>query len=130
MAKILKDVASKAVKATKRGPSAGKGAGKGGMDLQLFAEGAGKSVFKSQELLDSHYMKHASEFGNITKEQYLKGAQNLTNPGGNILTKARSNGDILFYNKSTNEFAVKASDGTIRTYFKPTDGIDYFNRQK
>jgi hypothetical protein len=44
MAKILKDVASKAVKATKRGPSAGKGAGKGGMDLQLFAEGAGKVI--------------------------------------------------------------------------------------
>jgi hypothetical protein len=43
MAKILEDVASKAVKATKRGPSAGKGTGKGGMDLQLFAEGAGSA---------------------------------------------------------------------------------------
>jgi len=99
--------------------------------MKFTVKGAGKNVFKSQELLDSHYTKHASEFGNITKDQYLKGAQNLTNsnPGGNILTKARPNGDALFYNKATNEFAVKASDGTIRTYFKPTDGINYFNRQ-
>ena len=48
------------------------------------------------------------------------------------MTKTRANGDILFYNKATNtnEFAVKAPDGIIRTYFKPTDGINYFNSQK
>jgi len=33
------------------------------------------------------------------------------------------------YKKSTNEFAVKGKDGTVRTYFKPTDGINYFNKQ-
>jgi RHS repeat-associated protein len=91
-----------------------------------YSEGTGKAGFKTQELLDSHFEKHAAEFGNITKEQYLKGAQDLVSskPGGNILTKTRSNGDILFYNKANNEFAVKASDETIRTYFKPTDGVD------
>jgi pyocin large subunit-like protein len=95
------------------------------------ADGAGKNAFKSQELLDSHYAKHVGEFGNVTKDQYLKGAQNLvnSNSGGNILTKPRTNGDTLFYNKATNEFAVKASDGTIRTYFKPTDGINH-NRSR
>ncbi|MFT4008235.1 MAG: hypothetical protein QM683_22430, partial [Lacrimispora sp.] len=99
---------------------------------KVAVKGTGKTVFKTQELLDSHYAKHASEFGKITKGQYLKSAQNLVNqkPGGNILTKTRSNGDVLFYNKANNEFAIKASDGTIRTYFKPSDGIDYFYRQK
>ena len=80
--------------------------------------------------MDSHYAKHGSEFGNITKDQYLKGAQDLVNSNGtNILTKTRANGDVVFYNKVTNEFAVKTSDGVIRTYFKPTDGVDYFYRQ-
>lgn len=87
--------------------------------------------FKSQELLDSHFKKHAGEFGNITKEQYLKGAQDLlkSKPGGDILIKTRVNGDRLVYNKATNEFATKTKDGVIRTYFKPTDGLEYFNRQ-
>jgi len=94
-------------------------------------KGTSKTGFKTQQLLDSHFKKHAAEFGNITKQQYLKGAQDLVSskPGGNILTKVRPNGDTIFYNKATNEFAVKTSDGIIRTYFKPTDGINYFNRQ-
>ncbi|MBO8172923.1 MAG: hypothetical protein H0Z33_13670 [Bacillaceae bacterium] len=67
------------------------------------------------------------EFGNITKDQYLQGARNLVSstPGGNILTKTRTNGDKLVYNKATNEFGVVSKDGVLRTYFKPKDGIDY-----
>lgn len=108
--------------------TAGSSSKKGGSDA---TKGTSKTGFKTQELLDSHFEKHAAEFGNITKQQYLKGAQDLVSskPGGNILTKVRPNGDTIFYNKATNEFAVKTSDGIIRTYFKPTDGINYFNRQ-
>lgn len=84
--------------------------------------------------MDSHYQKHIinqSEYGNITKEQYLKKAQEFVSsmPGEDILTKTRLNGDILYYNKLTNDFAVKTKDGIIRTFFKPTNGINYFNRQ-
>jgi pyocin large subunit-like protein len=90
--------------------------------------------FASEKLLRSHYIKHVvkqKEFGNITIDEYLEGARKLINskPGGNILTKTRSNGDILFYNQSTNEFAVVTKDGVIRTYFKPKEGIKYFKRQ-
>ena len=31
--------------------------------------------------------------------------------------------------EETNEFVVVSTDGYIRTYFNPSDGIDYFNRQ-
>lgn len=97
-------------------------------------KGTGEAEFKTQDLLDEHFEKHVvkqGEFGNITKEQYLKGAQDLINskPGGDILTKTRINGDTVFYNKETNEFAIRTRDGTIRTYFKPSDGLEYFNRQ-
>ena len=90
----------------------------------------GGSNFRNQDLLDSHYNKHGNEFGNITKEQYLQGANDLINStSDDILTKTRANGDIIYYNPLTNEFAVKSADGYIRTYFKPSDGLDYFNRQ-
>jgi pyocin large subunit-like protein len=94
-------------------------------------QGPFKNNFKSQEKLDEHYEKHKSEFGNISKDEYLQGARNLVNSEGsdNVLIKIRPNGDVLYYNRATNEFAITDSDGVIRTYFKPVDGIDYFNAQ-
>jgi hypothetical protein len=74
MAKILEDVASKAVKAAKRGPSAGKGAGKGGMDLQLFAEGAGSGVTKPNQVhhfASNKSSKYTSQFESITNKYRL-----------------------------------------------------------
>lgn len=47
----------------------------------------------------------------------------------NILVKFRSNGDKIIYNKLTNEFAVTSKEGYIRTYFKPKNGIKYFENQ-
>jgi hypothetical protein len=95
-------------------------------------ESAKKFTFKSQALLDEHYAKHGKEFGNISKSEYLEGAQKLVNStaGSDVLIKNRTNGDKIFYNKTTNEFAVMSADGTIRTYFKPREGINYFNGQQ
>ena len=63
-----------------------------------------KANFKSDDLLTNHYEKHSSEFGDITKEQYLSNAQNFVDskPGGDILTKVRANGDVIIYNTATN----------------------------
>ena len=88
--------------------------------------------FKPGEL-DIHFNKHAGEWGagNITKDSYLKRAIDLLGrePGGEILGHTRANGDILRYNTITNEFAIGAQDGTIRTLFKPKDGLNYWNKQ-
>ena len=55
-------------------------------------------------------------------------AQNLLgrDVGGDILGAVRKNGDALRYNARTNEFAVGAADGTIRTLFRPQAGMDYW----
>jgi len=88
--------------------------------------------FKPGEL-DIHFNRHAGEWGagNITKDAYLKRAGNLLGrePGGEILGHTRANGDILRYNARTNEFAVGAQDGSIRTLFRPKDGRNYWNKQ-
>ena len=97
--------------------------------------GAGKwaaNGFKAGQL-DAHFAKHAGEWGagNITKSGYLNRAMDLLRrePGGGILGHTRVNGDILRYNSRTNEFAIGAKDGTIRTLFRPTDGLNYWNKQ-
>jgi len=60
----------------------------------------------------------------------LRGAQKLYSEiadGTNILTKTRlSDKATLIYKPSTNEFLAVSSDGYIKTYFKPKDGIKYW----
>ena len=79
--------------------------------------------------LEAHYLKHGYQFGQITQEQYLQGAQALLDaaPGGDILEKIRPNGDIEHFRISTGEFAVMTKRGRIRTFFKTDYG--YWIRQ-
>ena len=79
--------------------------------------------------LQAHFLKHAYQFGDISQEDYLEDARALLNapPDNDVLEKTRANGDVLHYRRSTREFAVMASDGRIRTFFKAD--ITYWMRQ-
>jgi pyocin large subunit-like protein len=79
--------------------------------------------------LEAHYLKHGSQFGKITPERYLLDARELLDatPGGDILEKIRTNGDVKHFRVSTGEFAVMTKRGRIRTYFKADYG--YWLRQ-
>jgi hypothetical protein len=88
--------------------------------------------FGSESQLAKHFAEHALEWGNeLTKAQYLAGARNLlTSPAtGSIREFVREGGDILRYNVETNEFAVMSSSGVVRTYFRPTQGVQYWLNQ-
>jgi len=84
--------------------------------------------FRSNGTWVSHFEKHKGEFNFATKEEYLNGANNMLKQP-DLLMKKDDDGDDLYYRESTNEFAVVSTDGYIRTYFKPTAGINYFKRQ-
>lgn len=90
-----------------------------------------KYYFRNDKLFNSHYEKHGAEFGDITQDEYLELANELINAkGDNILHKTeKEDGDFLYYNTDTNEFLVLSTDGYIRTFFKPTAGLDYWERQ-
>ena len=45
-------------------------------------------------------------------------------------TLTRQNGDTLYYNATSNTFAVANKDGAPRTMFKPDDGAAYWQKQK
>ena len=67
--------------------------------------------------------------GTLSKDEYISKARELLNkkPDGSILEHIKNNGDIRRYNMRTNEFVSARKDGTIRTFFRPKDGIKYWN---
>jgi pyocin large subunit-like protein len=96
--------------------------------LLLYASGPG---FRSQAQLDEHYQKHGSEFGTISKAEYLRLAQELRDApaGGPILEARRSNGEFSRFDRRHGYFGAYNSNGTIRTFFIPNAGERYFQRQ-
>ncbi|MCB0825642.1 MAG: hypothetical protein KDC26_05595 [Armatimonadetes bacterium] len=88
--------------------------------------------FTSRRSLDEHYEKHGSEFGKITKDEYLRKAQQLRDTPENsvVLYFERQDHTYVKYQTKHNEFIAYNEDLTIRTFFKPNDGIEYFERQK
>lgn len=85
--------------------------------------------FRNEKLLNDHYTKHGVEMGFDSAESYaIAAAAVVNNPYALHKTEAED-GDDVYYVESTNEFVIVSTDGYIRTYFNPSGGIDYFNRQ-
>ena len=85
--------------------------------------------FRNDNLLEQHYEKHGIEMGFDSMEEYEEAAcAVIYNP--DVLTKTeKEDGDYVYYVEETNEFVILSQDGYIRTYFNPSAGIDYYNRQ-
>ncbi|MEP7342675.1 MAG: hypothetical protein ABI977_33410 [Acidobacteriota bacterium] len=83
-----------------------------------------------QKFLD-HYGKHGGEFGSVSKDEYLRQAQELRDrpAGGDVLEVTRADGVVTRFDKHSGAFLAFNSDLTIRTFFKPNDGENYFRRQ-
>ncbi|MEM5370067.1 hypothetical protein V4C53_29070 [Paraburkholderia azotifigens] len=86
-----------------------------------------------------HSVKHGGEFPDYQNSvQYVQATQDfVNNPPAGTLIKTRPNGDTLYYDPSSDTFAVKTKDGAPRTMFKPDPAqhgyptnLDYFNAQK
>ena len=85
--------------------------------------------FRNDNLLKQHYEKHGMDMGFDSMEEYEEAAcAVIYNP--DVLTKTeKEDGDYVYYVEESNEFVVLSPDGYIRTYFNPSAGIDYYNRQ-
>jgi pyocin large subunit-like protein len=87
--------------------------------------------FATPQKLHDHYQKHGREFGKIPQEEYLRQAQELRDrpAGENILEVVRKDGVITRFDRKSGAFLAHNPDATIRTFFKPNDGENYFWRQ-
>lgn len=87
--------------------------------------------FRYEDYLNDHFEKHKGDTGCKTVEEYLERANYVIfNPDSLMGDEKPSDdddgGDLVYYLEETNEIVFLSGDGYIRTYFKPTRGIDYF----
>jgi filamentous hemagglutinin len=107
----------------------------GAVGFSVAAKGAAPiwSATKSKSAVENafgHWQKHAAEFPELANaKQYAETARSLvTNPPAGALTRARG-AETLIYDQATNTFLVRGANGAPKTMFRPTDGIDYWNKQ-
>ena len=97
------------------------------------AAGRAGTSFATGQLLLDHFAKHGTEFGARTAQEYLAGASQFAEAAlqgtKGVEMAVRTNGDKLFYKVATNEFLVITANGVIRTYFKPTRGVECWIQQ-
>lgn len=85
--------------------------------------------FRNNELLNDHYEKHGIAMGFATAGEYEAAACKVVQNSASLHKTEAEDGDDVYYLESTNEFVVISTDGYIRTYFCPDDGLEYYNRQ-
>lgn len=65
----------------------------------------------------------------IVLRKYLAGANKVISSSSSLHKQEGEDGDDIYYDKNSNEIVFVSGDGYIRTYFRPSEGIDYYNRQ-
>ncbi len=85
--------------------------------------------FRNAKLLNQHYDKHGIEMGFASAEEYEEAACAVLNNPNALHKTEKEDGDEVYYVEDTNEFVVLSKDGYMRTYFLPSAGIKYYNKQ-
>ena len=91
--------------------------------------GSGGNSRGNPKTLDDHFNRHGIDFGSSTKEGYANQANNFFHERNKYQVKVDSDGTIRVYDSKTNTFGSYNSDGSTRTFFKPSGGQNYFDRQ-
>ena len=86
-------------------------------------------TFRSESLREDHYQKHGIEMGFASAKEYENAASAVVADSRALHKLEKEDNDDVYYIEETNEFVIVSTDGYIRTYFYPRDGIEYFERQ-
>lgn len=86
--------------------------------------------FRSLTKLHQHFDKHGAEFGTISEDEYLRRAQDLRDAtlSKQVIETAQLDGTISRFDRTSGAFLAFDTDLTIRTFFRPNDGENYFWR--
>lgn len=89
--------------------------------------------FRNAKYLNEHFDKHGAEFDGLydyqTAEEYEHGASDVINNPDALYKTEADDGDGIFYLEETNEIVFLAGDDVIRSYFRPSAGKKYFDKQ-
>ena len=86
-------------------------------------------TFRNDKLLEEHFEKHGIDMGFSSKEEYQQAASDVANNPDSLHKLEKDDGDDVYYLEETNEFVVVSTDGFIRTYFCPSSGKKYYDKQ-
>lgn len=86
-------------------------------------------TFRNSKLLNEHYDKHGKEMGFADAAEYEKAAAAVVNSPDALHKTEKEDGDDIYYIEDTNDFVVVSTDGYIRTYFWPSAGKKYYDKQ-
>ena len=67
--------------------------------------------------------------GFSSSQEYEKAASDVINNPKALSKIEKEDGDFVYYVEETNEFVILSTDGYIRTYFLPSQGKKYYDRQ-
>ena len=67
--------------------------------------------------------------GFASAADYEKAASDVVNNPDALHKIEKEDGDYVYYVEATNEFVIVSTDGYIRTYFLPSAGKSYYDRQ-
>jgi hypothetical protein len=78
-----------------------------------------------------HFEKHRSDFPEYQDvQEYVEGAHVfMENPPEGTLMKVRAHGEECFYHPDTNTFACRTPEGIPKTMFRPSTGMEYWDRK-
>lgn len=84
----------------------------------------------NRSTLADHYYRHGSQVGSNSKESYEAHAVKFANTVDrkNSVSYKDKRGTTYKYNVKNNTFAIITKKGIVITYFKPTEGQDYYNK--
>ncbi len=101
-----------------------------GSSQEITADAAGEAAhFYDEEALNQHFEKHGAEFGYATAQEYEAGANRVIASPDALHKLEAEDGDDVYYLEETNELVIVSPRGVIRTYFRPDDGLAYYERQ-
>lgn len=86
----------------------------------------------NKKTLDDHFARHGKQMNTDTIESYVAHAVKFANTVDreNCVSFIDKKDTTYKYNLRTNEFAIITKKGYVITYYKPTDGMDYYKSLK
>lgn len=87
--------------------------------------------FNKRTLLD-HFERHGSQLNKPTKESYVANAIKFANTidKKDCVSFVDKNGTTYKYNTKKNILVIVNKKGYVITYFKPTEGYKYYQKNK
>lgn len=95
------------------------------------APSRGPTTWGNQETLADHFKQHGKDFGSRNAQHCADQASDFlrSSRAQRLPTKIDADGVIRVYDPKTNTFGSFNPDGSTKTFFKPTRGVDYWNSQ-